>query len=133
MNKAAEIIVEDILGESFRTVVLNNKAYSIKPLTYKTISRVVKYLAKIDMKQEYTSLSIISEIPENGELIIKAIACAISENPLRTFFIERRLRKSTMPELKSAMEAIIDMIGGSDFFHIASLATNVAQTAARPK
>lgn len=129
----AELITEDILGESFKTIVLNGKAYTLKPPTYKTISRVIRHLSKINMGDEYTHLSILGEIPENGAHIVKAIACAFTENRIKSFLIERSLRRCTIQELKMAIEAIIEMMGGKDFFHIASLAKSVIMTAARPK
>lgn len=137
MDKAAELVSDSVLGNSFVTVVLAGKPYTVYPPAIKVVCRAISSFSKIGVDGEYTKLSIIGEIPENAPHIIKGLAALIVGDVKFWRWKARRIKKvlesSTLQELKEATESIISLIGGDDFFAVAACLKSVIGMAAKAK
>lgn len=137
MDKAAELVSDSILGNSFITVVISGKPYTVYPPTIKVICRAVSSFSKMGVDGEYTKLSVIGEIPENTPHIVKGLASLIVGDVKCWRWKSRRVEKvfmsSTLQELKEVTESIIPLIGGDDFFAVAACLKSVTGMAAKAK
>ncbi len=137
-NIASELITGSLIGNDFKTVILNAKAYTIKPPSIKIICRAVYYFSKIDFEdKEQTALSVIGQIPKNANHITKGLSYLIAgESKLwkwKAYFIERELKSATPEELYGALIAATNLMGANDFFQCAVLLKSVANQTARSK
>ncbi|MEG1007848.1 MAG: hypothetical protein RSO15_16460 [Bacteroides sp.] len=137
MNKAAELISDSILENSFITVMIGKQVYTVYPPTIKVICRAISSFSKIGIDGEYTRLSVIGEIPGNASHIIKGLAALIVGDVRfwrwKASKIEKVLESATLQELKMATDNIIPLIGGDDFFECAACLKNVTGMAAKAK
>lgn len=138
-NDAAKLVVESVLGIDFRTIIINNKAYTIYPPTIKIICRGIKEWANIGFESEgQTLLSVISQIEDNNEPIIRGLSYFITGDvkgyKWKSYRLFRKLRYGTPAirpnELKQAVQVVFDLIQAQDFFDCAVSCKNVAEMAA---
>ncbi|NDV84888.1 hypothetical protein [Bacteroides sp. 51] len=137
MSKASELIADSIIGQSFVTVLIAGKAYTMYPPVIKVICRAISAFSKVDLKEEYTRLSILGEIPTSAPHITSGIASLLAGNTWnwrwKKFWIKKKLQSATIKELNDAFIRIIPLIGGDDFFAIATCAKNVTTMVAKAK
>lgn len=141
-NEAAQFVAESILGVDFRTILINNKPYTIYPPTIKIICRGIKEWAKLNIDDNIeTEAHVIQSIPENNTPIIKGLCYFIVGDvkfyQWKTYRLFRQLRYGTPSispdEMKEAVQTIMDLIQVQDFFDCAVLCKNAAKMAANPK
>lgn len=137
MNKAAALVSESLIGNSFTTFFLGGRAFTVYPPTIKVICRAISCFSKIGLNGEYTRTTVIAELPENAPHIVKGLAALIVGDvncwKWRAKKVEKILESATLEELKLATESIIPLIGGADFFDIAVSLKSVSAMAAKAK
>ena len=47
MNKGAKVISQSIIGNDFRTIIVNKKGYTIYPPTIHNLSNAISYLCDV--------------------------------------------------------------------------------------
>lgn len=141
-NDAAQLIAESILGVDFKTILINNKPYTIYPPTIKIICRGIKEWAKLKFDDNIgTKADVIQSIPENNIPILKGLCYFIvgdvKFHKWKAYRLFRQLRYGTPSinpsEMKEAVQTIMDLIQVQDFFDCAVLCKNVTKMAANPK
>lgn len=141
-NEAAQLVSESILGVDFRTILINNKPYTIYPPTIKIICRGIKEWAKISMDNDTESeYRIIQSIPDNNIPMLKGLCCFIVGDvkfyrwkAYRLFWKIRYGTPSIKPdEMKEAVLTIMELIQVQDFFDCAVSCRNAAKMTANPK
>ena len=132
MSIAAGLIAEDLVVGTFRTVMINGKAYTLRPATYSILARRIRHLRHVKLEEAYTKISILRGV-EQGEHIINALSYLLAKNRFSRFLIRRKLKRATFAELKDAYYAFVEVAGGQDFFELASLVMSISRMAARPK
>ena len=99
--------------------------------------RTLREWSKIGVDRDYTSISILSEIPENAPHLALGLAYMIvGDVPfhrLRARWIYLKLIKGTNQELKQGVKESISLMNGEDFFEAVTLAKSVSQIIAKPK
>lgn len=135
MNKAAKLVSESIIGESFVTITAGKNVLTIYPPTIKVICRACAWLSRIELQDNYTEISIIGEIPRNSSHMINAISIMIAGDKKywrwESFKIRRILQSATNKELLEAWVSISKILGGEDFFACALSMKSAAQIVAK--
>lgn len=136
-NEAAKLVSEALLGEDYKTIFLNGKAYTIHAPVTKVICQIVKEWSCIDFNssKEQTLMSVIAQIPKNRKPIIRGICRAIIGNDRFAIFKSWKLEREldgTTSELNEAVTATIELMGAEDFFHCALSCESVTKTVAKP-
>ncbi|MEG1693440.1 MAG: hypothetical protein RR312_08630 [Bacteroidales bacterium] len=115
MNQAAELVSDSITDE-FITLTINGKVITAYPPKICVIAKGLKHFSRIELKEEYTKISIISEMSNNQKPMIEGLVWLIGRN----WWDRRRLRdilnKATWSELQSIWVQYYPLIGGEDFF-----------------
>ena len=103
----------------------------------KVMTRTLREWAKIGVDKDYTSISILSEVPDNAPHLALGLAYMIVGDvpfhKLRARLIYYKLIKGNMPEIKRGVKESISLMNGEDFFEVVTLAKNVSQIIAKPK
>lgn len=137
MNEAAKIVSDALSGTYFKTIFLAGGVYTIHPPTIKIISRALSPLSQIEMDEKQSELSIIGEIPSNAPYLIKSLSLFIVGDVKnwrwKTYRLRKQLEKATPSELNEALKSVIELIQGSDFFQVVTLAKSVVKMAANQK
>lgn len=141
-NEAAQLVAESILGIDFRTVLINDKPYTIYPPTIKIICRGIKEWAKLNIDNDIdTKAGVIQSIPENNVPLLRGICYFIVGDvkfyQWKAYRLFRQLRYGTPSirpdEMKEAVRTIMELIQVQDFFDCAVSAKSAAKMAANPK
>lgn len=137
MNEAANLIAESILGKYFATFRIGGKVYTVYPPSIKLICRAISHFSKIEMREDHTTFSVVSEIPQNVPHLLKGLSVLIAGDVWNWRWKSRKvckqLESGTNKELKEALQAAINTIGGADFFVSASWGMSVATMGAKQK
>lgn len=126
MGKASKIVNSSILGKDFETVVVNGKAYVVKPPTIHKIAGAGCYLSDLD--ECNTVMDMLRSLKD-----IDAASHALS------FFIQgdeslhEELSQGTLDEVVKALAIAISMISAENFWKLSALAKNVAILTAKQK
>lgn len=141
-NEAAKLIAESVLGVDFRTVLINNKAYTIYPPTIKIICRGVLHWAKLGIDlNEQSVYSLTGQIPANSDAFIRGLSYFIVGDvkgyKWKAFRIYRKLRYGTpsirLDDMNKAIQTVFDLIQAQDFFDCATSCMSVAKMVANTK
>jgi hypothetical protein len=141
-NEAAKLVAESLLGVSFRTILINNEAYTIYPPTIKIICRGIREWSKIDFNEEDTNkIDVIKGIPDNSSTILRGLCYFIVGDVKgyrwKAYRLFRKLRYGTPSirpdDMREAVKTTFDLIQGQDFFDCAALCKSVAKMAANRK
>lgn len=137
MNEAGKLIADSALGEYGKNISIAGKSYVIHMPSVKVMIRTLREWSKIGVDRDYTSISILSEIPENAPHLALGLAYMIVEDVpfhrLRARWIYLKLIKGTNQELKQGVKESISLMNGEDFFEAVTLAKSVSQIIAKPK
>lgn len=139
MNEASKLVSESISGDSFCVVEVSSlgKSYIVYPPTIKTIARAVAHFSYVSTREDHTGISAVSEIPQNAHHIAMGLAILIVGKSrfwkIRSRVVYRKLMGMTPSEVRGAMELVIPLLGGEDFFVCATLAKSVAGMVAKQK
>ncbi len=137
MNDAGKLIADSALGEYGRNISIAGKIFVIQMPSVKVMVRALREWAKIGIDKDYTSISILSEIPENAPHLALGLAYMIvGDAPfykLRARWVYSKLIKGTNSELKQGVKESISLMNGEDFFEAVTLAKSVSQIIAKPR
>lgn len=135
MNKAADLVTKSLNNKRFKTIIVGDKVYSIRPLTIKIICRVLEEFAKIEVEPNKTLFDVLITAPLNAPSLLKGVAYAIAGDiPNHEEEVDRivkELELSTWDEIREAIDTIISFMGAKDFFQCAISAESVAKIAGR--
>lgn len=137
MNKASELISDSLLGDSYTTISIGGRAYTVYPPTIKVLCRALSAFSKIGMDEEYNKLSVLAELPENVPHIIKGLSCLIVGDAKcwrwKAHYVGKVIKSGTLSELKACVDAITPLLGGEDFFVCAASLKSLSRIAAKEK
>lgn len=125
-NNASKIVDSAILGKDFETVIINGKAYIIKPPTIHKIAGVGYYLS--DLNGIGSVMDIIHSLKDIGKA-----ASALSFLIKGDESLSNELSKGELGEIVDALSKGCSMISAENFFKLSALAKNVALLTAKPK
>ena len=126
MNKGAKVISQSIIGNDFRTIIVNKKGYTIYPPTIHSLSNAISYLC--DVREGETLREILLSLAD-----LKYYAHALSWFINGDDSLFEELSKGTYEECVNGVEEAISMIDVSVFQKAVGLAKNVSLLAATPK
>lgn len=135
MDKAAKVVSDAILGIDVKYISLHGKVFSVKPPSLKTVLMAIHHLSEVDVADNQNVLSVLF----NQEKSVKALARAIAiilrgGDGIGTWWLARWIMRNTsFKEVKEVFEQVIPLLGGADFFAIASLSKNCRKIAAVPR
>lgn len=134
MDKATELVSKALLGLDIKMVNIGGRTYAIKSPSIRTILSATRWFAKVEIDDKPTEIGIIKDYEKNTPYITRGIAIIINgRDGIRTRMLANRLTKGTYKELVNALVICIDLMGGQDFFAIASLLKSIRKTVATPK
>ena len=126
MNKGAKVISQSIIGNDFRTIIVNKKGYTIYPPTIHSLSNAISYLC--DVREGETLREILLSLAD-----LKYYAHALSWFINGDDSLFEELSKGTYEECVNGVEEAISMIDVSVFQKAVGLAKIVSLLAATPK
>lgn len=134
MDKASELVSSALLGLDIRIITVGGKSYKISPPSIRTILEATRHFAKVDVEDSPTEAGIIKYYEANTPHITRGIAAIIrGSDGLLTRRLAKRLTRGTYKELADALVTCINLMGGQDFFAIASLLKSIRKTVASRK
>lgn len=137
MNEAGKLVADSALGDYIKMISIAGKNYVIQMPTIKVIVRTLREWAKIGVDKDYTSINILSEVPDNIPYLAKGLAYMIVGDvpffSIKVKWIYSKLIKGSIPELKQGVKESISLMSGEDFFEAVTLAKSVSQIIAKPK
>lgn len=135
MDNASKIVSDAILGNTLKFCSVGGKTYTLVPPSIATILSAIGFLSKFGLeKDKYTMLEIAGEYGRNVKPLTMALAVLLcGRDGIKARLVARRLRKGTFRELLQMLNLFVGMMGGNDFFALASLAKSVRKMAATPK
>lgn len=140
MNDLSSIVSGALTGLTNKTVRMAGKFYVVKQPTVYVLARMLEPLSKINVTEDETWQSIISKQAEQSKYLAEAIAIAllgdVSMHPLSCYKLNRMKRAfmhTTDSEQREALETILSLITGTDFFVTARLAMAVVGTMIKQK
>lgn len=126
MNQGAKIVSESIIGNDFRTIIVNGKSYTVYPPTIHKLAGAISHLSGV---QEAENLKDVLLSLGESEAYSKALSWLIVGNDS----LSVELAKGTYKENVDALEEALSMIDSKVFLKAVSLARNVSLLAAKPK
>lgn len=136
MKTDSQIVADSLVGLDFRTIYIGGETFTIYPPTIKNLCRAIHHLSQIGMEGEYNALTALAELPHNAPHLIRGLSVLIIPStpwylPWKHRRAKRALLNATCAELREAIENIIPLIGGEDFFACAAMAKSIAKIAAK--
>ena len=126
MNQGAKIISESIIGNDFRTVFVDGKAYTVYPPTIHKLSGAISCLSGV---QEADNLKDVLLSLGESEAYSKALSWLITGDES----LNEELSQGTLDEVVDALDETLSMIDSKVFLKAVSLAKNVSLLAAKPR
>ena len=126
MNEAAKIVSASLVGKDFKTIFVNDKAYTITPPTIKKIAGAGYYLT--DLANTGTLYDVLMSF-KDVEKAAYALSWFIQGNEK----LAKALMKGTMEEIVEGISVAVSMISAENFCKLSVLAKNVAELTANPK
>lgn len=134
MDKASELVSKALLGLDIKFVRIGGETYTIKSPSIKTILTATKYFSKLEINENQNEVEIIKDFEKNTPYITKGIAVFIvGKDNFKARRIAKKLFKGTYKELLNAIVVCVELMGGRDFFAIASLLKNMRKMVAVQK
>ena len=127
MNKAAKVITGDLLGINAEAFVVGGKQYVAYPPNIKTLSKAIYHLSDVEFSGDDIG-SIIKEIPNNADGILKGLSCFICGDE----HLKEELSKGTFEEMRKALDCCMRLID-TEVFQCAARTKAIAQIAGTPK
>lgn len=123
---ASKIVDSAILGKDIETVLVNGKAYIIKPPTIHKIAGAGYYLS--DLKEAGSAMDILRSLKD-----VDKAASALSFFICGDESLSEELSKGELEEVVDALSKGLSMISAENFFKLSALAKNVARLTAKQK
>ena len=128
MNNAAKIISDAIIGNDFKTVIVNNKPYTIYPPIIHKIAGAASCFSSVDIG-ECNSFKDIFMLCKDNEMLAKALSWMIKDNES----LVKKLSKGTNNEVVDALLIAFSLVSTEDFLKAVSLMKSVLSLAAKAK
>ena len=125
---AAKIISDAIVGNDFKTVIVNNKPYTIYPPTIHKIAGAASCFSSVDIG-ECNSFKDIFMLCKDNEMLAKALSWMIKDNES----LAKKLSKGTNSEVVEALLIAFSLVSTEDFLKAVSLMKNVQKLTAKQK
>ena len=125
---AAKIISDAIVGNDFKTVIVNNKPYTIYPPTIHKIAGASSCFSSVDIG-ECNSFKDIFMLCKDNEMLSKALSWMIKDNES----LAKKLSKGTNSEVVDALLIAFSLVSTEDFLKAVSLMKNVLILTAKQK
>lgn len=126
MNKAAETVCGAIIGLDVRTVIVNNKAYSVTPPTINKIAGAGYYLSNIE---EGKTMREVLMTLNNVDTVAHALSWMIQGDDS----LFKELSQGTFDEIVEALEETYSLISAENFSKLLVLAKSVANLTAKQR
>jgi|WetSurMetagenome_2_1015567.scaffolds.fasta_scaffold45178_2 hypothetical protein len=128
MNEAAKIISNAIIGGSFKTVIVNEKAYTVYPPKIYTMAGAFSCLAEMDLK-DGTSLKDMLVAQKDCDKYAEALSWFIKgDNSLKD-----ELKQGTYEEIVNGLSESFNLISPQVFQSAVNLTRNAAEMTAKAK
>ena len=125
---AAKLISDAIVGNDFKTVIVNNKPYTIYPPTIHKIAGAVSCFSSIDIGESVCFKDIFMLCKDNM-MLAKALSWMIKDDESLT----EELSKGTNSEVVDALLIAFSLVSTEDFLKAVSLMKNVLSLTAKQK
>lgn len=126
MNEGSKIVLDAIIGNDFRVVVVNGKSYVINPPTIHKIAGAASYLSKVGKMETLEDvLSSMKDTP-NASYALSWLIQGNSE-------LYEELSKGTFEENVDALSIALSLISVENFMKLSALVKNVTSLAAKQK
>lgn len=126
MDKASKIVGDAITGMDFKTVVVNNKAYTIHPPTIHKLAGAGSFLSGVN--QGETIADVIKSLNDSDKLA-HALSWFINGDDS----LYKELSQGTYNDIVEGLEAAYSLISVENFFKLSVLMKNVSSLTARRK
>ena len=125
---AAKLISDAIVGNDFKTVIVNNKPYTIYPPIIHKIAGAVSCFSSIDIGESVCFKDIFMLCKDNM-MLAKALSWMIKDDESLT----EELSKGTNSEVVDALLIAFSLVSTEDFLKAVSLMKNVLSLTAKQK
>ena len=125
---AAKLISDAIVGNDFKTVIVNNKPYTIYPPIIHKIAGAVSCFSSIDIGESVCFKDIFLLCKDNM-MLAKALSWMIKDDESLT----EELSKGTNSEVVDALLIAFSLVSTEDFLKAVSLMKNVQNLTAKQK
>lgn len=122
----ANLVASAIIGNDFKTIIVNNKAYVIKAPTIHIIAGAMCHLS--DVGEGETIQDIVKTLA-NLESATKALSWFIQGDDA----LSEELSKGSFDELVNGIDTAISFISAENFIKLSVLVKNVQKLIAKPK
>lgn len=132
MNKAADIISSDMLGESRSFITIGTRTIPIYPMTIEQIVRAFRHGALVEFNkigngtQDFEAMCLLA--PQTDKMI-RVIAEAVVRGRYRLFKlwrVRRMLRDCTASQIHENFQVVMRMSGAKEVFRCAALMSGAA-------
>lgn len=128
MNEAAKIISNAIIGGSFKTVIVNEKPYTVYAPRIYTMAGAFSCLAELDLK-EGASLKDILLSQKDSDKYAEALSWFIKGDAS----LKDELSKGTYEEVINGLSESFNLISPQVFRNAVNLTRNAAEMTAKAK
>lgn len=125
-NNAAKIVSSAILGEDYKTVLVNGKIYVIKPPTIHKIAGAGLHLSNLNIAKDVSGF--MDSLKDIG-----SVAYALSWLVDGSDDLYKEFSECTLEEVVSALSEAISLISAENFCKLSVLAKNVQKLIANQK
>lgn len=125
---AAKIISDAIVGNDFKTVIVNNKPYTIYPPIIHKIAGAASCFSSVDIG-ECNSFKDVFMLCKDNMMLAKALSWLIKDDDSLT----EELSKGTNGEVVDALLIAFSLVSTEDFLRAVSLMRNVLRLTAKQK
>lgn len=132
MNKAADIVSADMLGESRGFVTIGTKTLPIYPMTIKQMVRAFRHGALIDLSQAkkgVTDFEAMTFLTPQVNKMTKVVAEAVVKGRFRrvkVWLVQRQLMDCTAEQIHENFKEVMRMSGANEVFQCAALMSGAA-------
>ena len=139
MNKAADIVSLDMLGQSRAFITIGADTIPIYPMTIEQIVRAFRHGALVTLpseKDKTGDFEAMCLLAPQTEKMIQFIAEAVVRGRYRFFKlwrVKRRLRGCTASQINESFQVVMRMSGAQEVFRCAALMSGAATMIANTK
>ena len=128
MEKAAKLIADAITGNDFKTIIVNDKPYTIYPPTINKMSGAISCLSVLDIPESGTLKEMLMLCKDMGAFS-KALSWAIKGDDS----LSNELSQGTHEEVVDGLNVVFSLISAKVFLTAVNLMKSASLLAARPR
>ena len=126
MEKAARIVADAILGADYRTVIVNNKAYTVHSPTIEVLAGVARHFSVLENGD---TLKDILTTFKDMKQACSALSWLIQGDDKLT----EELAQGSFTEIVDALDEGVSLINVEDFIKLSTLVRSVLRLTAKPR